>query len=162
MNIQAIEDAAIAVCQKRGYPVRQDFEYESAVNFGVALALQHPPPRGIPIEVHARMHALRQCALTRRYWSSKIRNMEQLPEDIPARPEMDGTVGIIDRHGWLVCVPYSLEELHKMAWDFGLGRDCFRSDHYHVPRSQMVRIKRHCYEVPARVTYLVAREELFG
>jgi FMN phosphatase YigB (HAD superfamily) len=37
----------------------------------------------------------------------------------------------------LVCEPYSIENLHKMAIDLGIKRCWFHKDHYDIPKRRI-------------------------
>ncbi len=43
----------------------------------------------------------------------------------------------MDHQRHLVCVPYSIENLHKMAKSLGIKRCWFHKDHYDVPKLKM-------------------------
>jgi hypothetical protein len=45
----------------------------------------------------------------------------------------------IQRH--LVCLPYSKENLHKMAADLGIKLCWFHKDHYDVPKKLLVQVR---------------------
>jgi hypothetical protein len=53
-----------------------------------------------------------------------------------------------DRKRHLVCVPYSIENLHKMADDLNIGRHWFHSvyglDHYDIPKRRITEIEARC------------------
>jgi hypothetical protein len=53
-----------------------------------------------------------------------------------------------ERH--LVCVPYSIENLHKMADDLGIKRCWFHKNHYDVPKKRMQEIEEKCKLVSSR------------
>jgi hypothetical protein len=52
----------------------------------------------------------------------------------------------------LVCVPYSIENLHKMAEDLGIKRCWFHNkpdrEHYDIPKKRIEEIKNKCNVVP--------------
>ncbi len=53
----------------------------------------------------------------------------------------------------LVCVPYTLENLHKMAGDLGIKRCWFHSGrltHYDIPKKRIEEITRKCELVGSR------------
>lgn len=53
----------------------------------------------------------------------------------------------------LVCVPYSVENLHAMAKDLGIKRCWFhnaRFAHYDIPKRRIVEISARCTVVSAR------------
>lgn len=55
----------------------------------------------------------------------------------------------------LVCVPYSIPNLHRMAEDLGIKR-CWlhpspKHHHYDIPKRRIAEIEAKCVFVPARV-----------
>lgn len=44
----------------------------------------------------------------------------------------------------LVCVPYSKENLHKMAEDLNIKRCWFHKDHYDIPKRRIEEISTKC------------------
>ncbi len=44
---------------------------------------------------------------------------------------------IADRKRHLVCVPYSIENLHKMAKDLGIKECWFHKNHYDIPKHKI-------------------------
>lgn len=48
----------------------------------------------------------------------------------------------------LVCIPYSLENLHKMAYSFGIGEQWFHPTaglwHYDIPKKRRKEIENKC------------------
>lgn len=50
----------------------------------------------------------------------------------------------------LVCVPYSKENLHKMAADLGIKRCWFHKNHYDIPKRRIAEITAKCEVVPTR------------
>lgn len=75
--------------------------------------------------------------------------------DDPARPLTYVCDGL--RH--LVCVPYSVENLHRMARELGLGRHWFHSSlrhpHYDIPVRRRVEIEKKCRRVRGRDILLI-------
>jgi hypothetical protein len=51
----------------------------------------------------------------------------------------------------LVCVPYSIENLHKMADDLNIKRCWFHKDHYDIPKRRVDEIHEKC-EMVCRIT----------
>jgi hypothetical protein len=49
-----------------------------------------------------------------------------------------------DNKRHLVCVPYSIENLHKMADDLGIKRCWFHNDHYDIPQRRIEEIMGKC------------------
>lgn len=50
----------------------------------------------------------------------------------------------------LVCVPYSIDNLHKMAYDLGIKRCWFHKNHYDIPKRRIAEITAKCEVVPVR------------
>lgn len=50
----------------------------------------------------------------------------------------------------LICVPYSVENLHRMAAEFGIKRCWFHGDHYDMPKKRMAEIKARCVVVSSK------------
>jgi hypothetical protein len=44
----------------------------------------------------------------------------------------------------LVCVPYSIENLHRMADDLGIKKCWFHKNHYDIPKKRIGEIKNKC------------------
>ena len=56
-----------------------------------------------------------------------------------------------ERH--LICLPYSVENLHKMAKDLGISRSWFHSGrlpHYDIPKKRIEEIEDVCSFVSSR------------
>ena len=47
-----------------------------------------------------------------------------------------------NRH--LICVPYSIENLHLMADDLDINRCWFHKNHYDIPKKRIDEIKQKC------------------
>jgi len=56
-----------------------------------------------------------------------------------------------DKARHLVCLPYSVENLHRMAEDLGIKKGWFHIDHYDIP-------KRRYGEITAKCTIVTSRE----
>lgn len=70
---------------------------------------------------------------------------------------------LCDTKRHLICVPYSLENLHKMANDLGIGRHWFHNSatklyHYDIPKSRIDEITKHCEIVPSNRIVEIIRE----
>jgi len=50
----------------------------------------------------------------------------------------------------LICVPYSIENLHQMADDLGIKRCWFHRDHYDLPKRRIKEIEARCEIVSSR------------
>lgn len=50
----------------------------------------------------------------------------------------------------LVCEPYSIENLHRMAEDLQIKRCWFHRDHYDIPKRRIKEIEAKCERVSSR------------
>jgi hypothetical protein len=55
-----------------------------------------------------------------------------------------------DEKRHLVCLPYSIENLHKMALSLGLKKCWFHGNHYDIPKRRIDEIKSKCVLVRSR------------
>lgn len=66
----------------------------------------------------------------------------------------------------LVCVPYSIENLHKMAEQLGIKRCWFhrgsRYPHYDIPKRRIAEIHAKCQVVDPRVILQIIKGEFKG
>lgn len=63
----------------------------------------------------------------------------------------------------LVCVPYSVENLHAMASDLGIKRCWFHASssypHYDIPKRRIAEVTARCTLVTTRVILSIVRGE---
>lgn len=57
---------------------------------------------------------------------------------------------VTDGKRHLVCIPYSIENLHTMATDLGIGRHWFHKNHYDIPKKRMDEIQSKCTLVSSK------------
>jgi Protein of unknown function (DUF4031) len=50
----------------------------------------------------------------------------------------------------LICLPYSIANLHQMAMDLGIKRCWFHKDHYDIPKRRIEEITAKCEVVSSR------------
>ena len=65
-----------------------------------------------------------------------------------------------DNSRHLVCVPYSRENLHKMAADLGIKQCWFhggKHPHYDIPLRRIGEIQAKCRVVPSRTILLICK-----
>lgn len=55
-----------------------------------------------------------------------------------------------DRKRHLVCLPYSLDNLHQMANMLGIKRCWFHNDHYDIPEKRIDEITNKCEVVRSK------------
>ena len=54
---------------------------------------------------------------------------------------------LCDKQRHLVCIPYSKENLHKMAENLGIKRCWFHRDHYDIPKKKVDFVQIQCIMV---------------
>lgn len=57
----------------------------------------------------------------------------------------------------LICEPYSIENLHKMAETLGIKRCWFHKDHYDIPKRRIVEIEARCEVVSSKEIVRIVR-----
>jgi len=63
-----------------------------------------------------------------------------------------------DNRRHLVCKPYSIDNLHKMAERLGIKRCWFHRDHYDIPKRRISEITDRCEIVSTReIVYIIGR-----
>ncbi len=56
----------------------------------------------------------------------------------------------------LVCEPYSIENLHKMADELNIEKCWFHKDHYDIPKRRIEEIENKCIIVsPKRIVEII-------
>jgi len=79
--------------------------------------------------------------------NTKHNDLNDLLDDTPLTYYCDN-----ERH--LVCVPYSIENLHKMAKDLGIKRCWYHSSakykHYDIPKRRIDEITKKCIMVTSK------------
>lgn len=69
---------------------------------------------------------------------------------------------LTDGRRHLVCRPFSIANLHRMAVDLGIGRHWFHAGdkpHYDVPKLRMAEIAGRCQRVSSREIVAIIRGE---
>ena len=76
---------------------------------------------------------------------------------------MEGLTYYCDDGRHLVCVPFSVENLHIMAQDLGIKRCWFhragKYPHYDIPKKRIAEIQAKCNVVPGRVILSIIKGE---
>ena len=57
----------------------------------------------------------------------------------------------------LICVPYSLENLHKMAKYLNIKRCWFHKNHYDIPKKRLTEIENQCTIVKSKTLVEIMR-----
>jgi hypothetical protein len=65
---------------------------------------------------------------------------------------------VCDNKRHLVCIPYSIENLHKMAEELDIKRCWFHKDHYDIPKRRIEEIQNKCRIVTSREIVGIVRD----
>lgn len=69
---------------------------------------------------------------------------------------------ITDGKRHLICVPFSIDNLHKMAADLDINRSWYHSSaalpHYDIPKKRLTEIENKCTIVSTREIIKIIRE----
>jgi hypothetical protein len=57
---------------------------------------------------------------------------------------------ICDNKRHLICIPYSIENLHIMANDLQIKRSWFHKNHYDIPKKRIIEIQNKCKIVSSK------------
>lgn len=64
-----------------------------------------------------------------------------------------------DKYRHLVCRPYSIENLHRMAANFNIKRCWFHKNHYDIPKKRVEEIEKLCKVVSSKDIIKIIRNE---
>jgi hypothetical protein len=70
---------------------------------------------------------------------------------------MDKLNYLCDNKRHLICVPYSIKNLHRMANRLNISACWFHKDHYDIPLKRIEEINKKCIVVSQRRIFLIAR-----
>lgn len=62
-----------------------------------------------------------------------------------------------DEQRHLVCKPYSVENLHKMAEDLSIKRCWFHKNHYDIPKRRIEEIKQKCTVISSKEILMIIK-----
>ncbi len=71
---------------------------------------------------------------------------------------MDSLTYVCDSARHLICVPYSIQNLHIMAKELNIQRHWFHRDHYDIPKRRVEEIMGKCQVVSSKEIILIIRE----
>ena len=64
---------------------------------------------------------------------------------------------LTDKQRHLICEPYSIENLHRMADELGIKRVWFHRNHYDIPKKRIEEIESKCEIVSSKVIINIIR-----
>lgn len=70
---------------------------------------------------------------------------------------------ICDNSRHLICLPYSIENLHRMASDLGLAKNWYHKGshpHYDMPKKRVAEITNMCKVVSSKELLLIIKNEV--
>ena len=67
---------------------------------------------------------------------------------------------LTDRARHLICLPYSIENLHEMAKQLDIKPCWFHNDHYDIPKRRIAEIESKCRIVSSREIVKIVRQKL--
>jgi hypothetical protein len=62
----------------------------------------------------------------------------------------------------LVCVPYSIANLHAMADELNIKRCWFHKDHYDIPKRRIEEIEARCQLVSSKTIIMIIQLQQYG
>ena len=65
---------------------------------------------------------------------------------------------VCDNQRHLICLPYSKENLHKMAEDLGIKSCWFHRHHYDIPVNRISDVTKQCQVVSSKEIVRIIRE----
>lgn len=68
---------------------------------------------------------------------------------------------ITDGKRHLICVPYSIDNLHRMADELGIKRCWFHKNHYDIPKRRQNEIESRCEIVTSKKIVDIIRESRY-
>lgn len=66
---------------------------------------------------------------------------------------------ITDGSRHLICLPYSIENLHKMAEELNIKRCWFHTDHYDIPKKRIDKITEQCEHFSSKQIVTIINEK---
>jgi len=65
---------------------------------------------------------------------------------------------ICDNERHLICKPYSIENLHKMAEELKIKRCWFHKNHYDIPKKRIDEIMKKCTIVSSKEIVIIIKD----
>lgn len=67
---------------------------------------------------------------------------------------------LCDKKRHLICVPYSIENLHIMAKELKIKRCWFHKSHYDIPKKRLDEIQSQCTIVSSKVIVKIIKHKI--
>ena len=65
---------------------------------------------------------------------------------------------LCDEHRHLICIPYSIANLHAMAEVLNIKRCWFHKNHYDIPKKRIEEIKNKCKIIQSKEIVKIIKE----
>lgn len=78
------------------------------------------------------------------------------------KKSVEELIYITDGVGNVICLPYSVENLHKMADDLGIAKRWYRNGHYNVPKEIADGLEEKCDKVTTTTLFRTVRNVYAG
>lgn len=66
---------------------------------------------------------------------------------------------LTDKKRHLICHPYSISNLHKMAIELGIHPCWFHKTHYDIPKKRVAEIEAKCYIVTPKIIVKLIKQQ---
>lgn len=73
---------------------------------------------------------------------------------------MENLKFLCDNSRHLICIPYSIENLHKMSVELDIKRCWFHKNHYDIPKRRIEEIQSKCEIVTTKEIYNIIHAEI--
>ena len=67
---------------------------------------------------------------------------------------------LTDGYRHLICLPYSINNLHEMANELNIKRCWFHNNHYDIPKRRITEIEQKCRIVTSKEIVKIINEEV--
>lgn len=64
---------------------------------------------------------------------------------------------LCDNKRHLICVPYTIDNLHKMAKSLNIKKCWFHKDHYDIPKTRIKEITEKCIIISSKLLLVIIR-----
>ena len=121
----------------------------------------------MPVRVRPRAPVLRRSVMAStekhrfqllcRNTPLEIGYLDSYPTREGSIPSASTMIYLTDKKRHLICFPYSLANLHKMAEELGIKRCWFHKDHYDIPIRRIAEIEAKCTIISSKEIVLIIK-----
>jgi hypothetical protein len=80
-------------------------------------------------------------------------------KETPLEVVVEPMIFLTDTKRHLICYPYSIENLHRMAESLGINRCWFHKNHYDIPKRRKDEIEEQCYIVSTKMIVEIIKDK---